>query len=295
MGVKIIRTLGPAFTWGVVLPLVLVLVVLVGWLAKVYIEGEESITPIATLNTADYHSLLVDPQAPDRILFGSHEGIQESRDGGVTWQAGTLINADAMQLNVSPEAPETIYATGHHVFQVSRDGGYTWPPHAHDLPGTDIHAFAQDSTDPDRLYAFVADTGTLTSADGGTTWAPLPSQPPGGEAHVILTASSGVLYASSGAGIASTHDRGNTWRVLPSRPRGQVITLVGSGSDPQLLYAGTPNGLARSNDGGTTWTELGPTVPILAVAVTPADPGQVLALSSKGDLYRTEDGGESWN
>jgi len=75
-----------------------------------------------------------------------------------------------------------------------------------------------------------------------------------------------------------------------------VITLAASASDPQLLYAGTPNGMAQSVDGGETWIDLGPAgVPILAIAVTPTDPNQVLALSNEGDIYRTDDGGEGWN
>lgn len=42
-------------------------------------------SPIAKLDTADVHSLLIDPANPDRVLFGSHAGIMESRDGGFSW------------------------------------------------------------------------------------------------------------------------------------------------------------------------------------------------------------------
>jgi len=296
VGVSKVGRGGPGFTWGVLLPLVVVLIILVTWLAKSYVDDEEPIDPIASLDAPDYHSLLFDPQVSDRILFGSHAGIQESLDGGWTWQAGSLRNVDAMQLNANPNAPTTIYATGHDGFLMSRDGGRTWPPKTHSLPGMDIHAFAQDSTDPARLYAFVVGTGTLTSEDGGTTWGLLPSQPPGGEIHVVLTASRGVLYAASGSGLATTTDAGATWKLLPSRPSGQVISLVAAASDAQLLYAGTPNGLVKSSDGGATWNELGPVaVPVLAIAVNPSDANHVLALSNEGDLFRTDDGGESWN
>lgn len=284
------------FTWGVLLPLVLVLITLVGWLARSYINDDDPAGPIATLDTPDFHSLVVDPQDPDHILFGSHAGIQESRDGGVTWQAGSLGNLDAMQLSASSNTPETIYATGHDVFQVSRDGGQTWQPQSHNLPASDIHAFAQDSADSQRLYAFVVSAGKLTSTDGGATWKPLPSQPPGGEVQVILTASDGVLYAASGAGLAVTRDAGETWDLLPSTPSGQVISLAASPGDSQVLYAGTPNGLAKSLDGGATWIELGPAaVPVLAIAAAPTDAHQVLILSNGGDVYRSGDGGESWS
>jgi hypothetical protein len=133
----------------------LVFIGLLGWLASTYLMGDETITPIAVLDPPDFHSILIVPQDPDHILFGSHTGIQESHDGGVTWEDGALRNVDAMQLTVSLDDPETIYVTGHDVFQVSRDGGQTWRPQVHDLPDTDIHGFTQDLDNSQRLYAYL--------------------------------------------------------------------------------------------------------------------------------------------
>ncbi len=250
---------------------------------------------IATLKAPDFHSLLIDPLDPDHVLFGSHAGIQESRDGGFSWTAGQLRNADAMQLAASPKNPKTFYATGHDVFQVSRDGGQTWQPLANNLPGTDIHGFAQDPADPNRLYAFVAGAGAFTSADGGTTWTTLTTQPPGGGMHHALASSGTALYAATAAGIVTSSDQGMTWTPLSAQPSGQVISLAIPASDPQTLYVGTPSGLAKSTDGGATWTSLGPEgVPVLALAVTPADPSRVLLVSDKGAVYRSDDGGTTW-
>lgn len=251
--------------------------------------------PIATLSAPDVHSLLIDPRDPERIFFGSHAGIQESADGGFTWSDGTLRDADAMQLAVSPASPETIYATGHDVFQVSRDGGRTWQPHAAGLPGTDIHGFAQDPVDPDRLFAFVVGAGLHASGDGGVTWEVLPSQPAGEAMHLALAAHDGVLYAATGSGIVITRDEGATWDALPSQPAGQVISLAAPAGDAQVLYAGTPDGLAKSADGGATWTALGPTgVPVLALAASSTDANQVLFVNDTGEVYRSDDGGLSW-
>jgi len=280
------------FTWGVLVPLVLVLIGLLGWLASTYIQSDETDTPIATLDTPDFHSLLIDPEDSEHVLFGNHTGIQESHDGGVTWADGTLRNADAMQLTSSLDDPNTIYATGHDVLQISLDGGQTWQRQAHDLPGTDIHGFTQDRGDPQRLYAFVMDKGTFTSEDGGTTWHPLPDQPAGSG---MLVAGWGVLYSASGPSLMASRDGGLTWQTLSTVSSGQVISLAVSFSDPRMLFAGTPNGIARSTDGGVTWTALGPrAIPILAVAVTPSDPNRVFALSNNGEIYRTGDGGDNW-
>lgn len=278
------------------LPLGIVAIALIAvatwWVSATLNEGDGRAAPIATLDTPDFHSLLVDPANPDRILFGSHAGLQESRDGGFTWSEGTLRDTDAMQLTTNPDAPETIYATGHDVFQVSRDGGQTWQPQAHDLPGTDIHGFTQDPGDPRRLYAAVVGMGTFTSGDGGATWQPLPDQPAGSG---VLAAGPGILYSGSGPDVVASRDGGVTWNVLATLASGQVISLAVSSGDPQTMYAGTPNGMARSSDAGVTWAALGPQgVPVLAVAVSPADSGQVLLVSNEGAVYRTDDGGATW-
>lgn len=290
-------------SWAIPLSIAaLVLAGLVVWWVMASDSSDEgpgaaaSVQPVATLNSADFHSLLVDPQDAEHLLFGSHAGIQESHDGGVSWEEGTLRNADAMQLSASPKAPETIYATGHDVFQVSQDGGQTWQAPTHDLPGTDIHGFAQDPDKPQRLFAFIAGGGVFTSADAGTTWDSLPTQPPGGGMHVALATSGGSLYAATDTGLVVSRDSGQSWEALPSQPSGQIISLAVPATDPQTLYAGTVSGLATSTDGAASWTNLGPEgVPILAIAVTPSDADRVFLLSDAGGIYRSDDGGITWH
>nr|MBA3274601.1 hypothetical protein [Chloroflexia bacterium] len=64
------------------LPLGIVIVALLAiatwWVSATYNGDDGQAAPIATLDTPDFHSLLVDPANSDRILFGSHAGIQES-------------------------------------------------------------------------------------------------------------------------------------------------------------------------------------------------------------------------
>jgi len=282
--------------WGrLTVPLGVVAVALIAvatWWVSASVNSDGPVTSIAVLDTPDFHSLLVDPANPDRILFGSHAGIQESLDGGFTWIDGTLRDTDAMQWTASSQDPATVYATGHDVFQVSRDGGQTWEPRAHDLPGTDIHGFAQDPGDPQRLYVSVVNYGMFTSGDGGATWQSLPVEPPGSG---VLAAGPGVLYSGVGPDVVASRDSGATWNVVATLASGQVISLAVSSGEPQTMYAGTPNGIARSMDAGATWTALGPDgIPVLAVAVSPADSGQVLIVSNEGAVYRTDDGGETW-
>lgn len=287
----------PRWVWLAVAALVATLA-LGGWWASSTLggrDGQEAVRPIARIEAPDVHALLVDPADPDTILFGSHAGLQESRDGGFTWEAGSLANADAMSLTVSPEDPSTLYVAGHDVFLASRDGDATWQPVQHDLPGTDLHAFAQDPTDPNRLYTLVVGAGVYASEDGGAAWNPLPSQPPGVGGHGALTTNGETLYAVTQTGIVASQDRGASWETLPAQPDAAIISLGVSAASPRTLYAGTATGLAKSADGGASWMPVGPTdAPVMALGVAPADPDRVLVVDDGGAVYRSDDGGASW-
>lgn len=251
--------------------------------------------PIATLDAPDFHSLLIAPTNPDHVLFGSHAGIQESSDGGLTWQTGLLENADAMSMSVSPADPATLYVAGHDVFLVSQDGGERWEPVEHDLPGTDLHAFAQDPLAPRRLYTLVVGAGVFSSTDGGSSWAPLPAQPPGVAGHGALATDGSVLYAATPAGLVRSADNGRTWEHLAVPPSGIVISLAAPSAAPGTLFAGTESGVAKSTDGGASWIGLGPVdVPVLALAIAPSDQNRVMIVAESGAVYRSDDGGVSW-
>lgn len=258
--------------------------------------GEVAVAqPIATISAPDYHSLLIDPADANQIFFGSHDGTQVSGDGGVSWHPGNLRGVDAMILASSPEAPETIYAAGHDVFQVSRDSGDTWQPVTHNLPGTDIHGFAQNPKDPQRLYAFVVGAGGFSSEDGGTTWSALLTQPPGGS-YVVLASNGEELYAATDSGIARSRDHGGSWEQLETQPGiVTILSLAVSSENHDLIYVGTPSGAYRSVDGGSSWDDIGPAgVAVLSIALTPDDAERVLVLGNQGAVYRSDDSGSSW-
>ena len=283
--------------WIVVLGVaVAVIAGILAWRAFPAIGGNPAgARPIAAITAPDFHSLLIDPTNPDHIFFGSHAGIQESRDGGLTWQAGALQNADAMSMSVSPEEPSTLYVAGHDVFLASRDGGETWQPVDHDLPGTDLHAFAQDPLDPRRLYTLVVGAGLFSSTDGGSRWAPLATQPPDLAGHGALATDGATLYAVTSAGLVRSTDDGTSWEPTPAQPNGMLISLVTPAAAPGTLYAGTDSGVAKSTDGGASWDALGPSdVPVLALAIAPSDPQRVLIVDDTGAVYRSDDGGGSW-
>ncbi len=74
--------------WGAVVALAVAIFVLLSG------GGEQT---SGAFTGGDFHSLVVDPQNPDRIFAGGHEAVSVSIDGGKSWrQVRSLENRDAM-------------------------------------------------------------------------------------------------------------------------------------------------------------------------------------------------------
>ena len=170
--------------------------------------------------------------------------------------------------------------------------------------------------------------GVYKSTDGGKTWVNVglrgtkyisrilidPSDP----RHVIVGALGNVFADSPDRGAYVTFDGGKTWaKTLDVGPESGVSDLAMSPKTPDVVYAGVwefqrrpwtfrsggeQDGIYRSRDGGRTWTRLsGGGLPAgitgrIGLAVAPSDPSVVYALieSKHGILWRSGDGGESW-
>jgi photosystem II stability/assembly factor-like uncharacterized protein len=125
----------------------------------------------------------------------------------------------------------------------------------------------------------------------------------------------GVVYAGTRAdGVWRSQDSGASWEQLGLRDQ-IVKSLAVSPHDSRLIYAGIkPARMFRSADGGRTWAELtgfrkipnrwwwfSPAEPpdlrayVIAIAVSPTDPGVLLAGIEFGGVVLSEDGGETWS
>lgn len=246
--------------------------------------------PLASLGTADAHALAIDPQDADRIFFGHHGGLLESRDGGRTWTETTLSGADAM--NVSTGADGVLQVAGHELYVTSSDGGATWQPVENDLPGLDLHSFVVDPADPEHAWTFAAGLGLFETTDGGARWE-LRQQGNWGALTVYRTADRTVLVAIGPEGLAGSSDAGATWSALayPGAPLSGGLAAAGDGS---AIYAATISGLRRSDDGGASWRSTGWNGPALAVAVAPTNASVVALVDDAMNVYRSADGAASW-
>jgi len=243
--------------------------------------------PWARLNTQDVHTLSFADSAND-LLFGHHDGVLKSVDGGRTWQP-LAARADAMSMAADGLS---IVIAGHYVFQESTDGGRSWSEIPADLPDLDIHAFARGIADPARMWAYLAEGGVYESTDGGRRWRKVHDEHILHLTAVLADGQDALLGLHPFSGLVRSDDGGRSWPLLSEPPLAPVTALASTPSGDVVLLGG-PRGLFRSDDGGSSWQQILDRGTVLAVAVT-ADGQTLAAVTSDTAFYRSDDGGMSW-
>ncbi len=168
----------------------------------------------------------------------------------------------------------------------SQDNRKTWSVSPPQFPDIAVYAVGIDSrSDPVRMFASITSQqwgpSLAHSDDLGVSW----TEP----------ARSPVLFPEfTGASLE------RIWQVQP-----------GCWAEPGVIYVGTePSALFRSADGGTSfdlvrslwdhphrpkWEPGNGGQAIHTILPHPAEPERVLVAMSAGGVYRTEDGGETWD
>ena len=237
---------------------------------------------------------------PLEYYFGATGGgLFKTTDGGNTWRPvtdGQIGSASVGAVAMAPFNPDIVYIgmgevqlranvlQGDGVYR-SDDAGKSW----RHLGLADTHAIGRvriHPADPDRVYVAAlghpfgpnAERGVFRTTDGGKSWKK-------------------VLFRDDHTG---------------------AVDLVMDPRDPDVLYAtlwqvyrkpwrlwsgGAGSGIFKSTDGGDTWTEItrNPGLPAgvlgkITVTVSGTDPDRVWANieAEEGGLYRSDDGGGSW-
>jgi hypothetical protein len=265
------------------------------------------------------------------LLAQSPDGVRRSTDGGLTWaepaglppppgdrgvSSTTLaVLASARDrawlamagTSAEPDMNEVAGPT----LLASTDAGATWTPAPGDgLAGRIVIDLAAVPTAAGGTVLLAADAtvGILRSEDGGRTFEPAvrgiePDPEVGGIIVGGLAAGTapGQAFASTTDGIWRTVDGGVTWEAAcvtsDALPCGRPSVASG---DPSLILGAGFGGVVRSADGGRTWARTGAaTLPgpedggIDFVALS-ADPVPVVWASGPRGIFRSTDGGVSW-
>ena len=241
------------------------------------------------------------PNKPNLFYFGATGGgVWKTTDGGRAWEnvSDGFFGGSIGAVSVAKNDPNVIYvgggektvrgnvSSGYGIWK-SVDAGKTWK--ASGLKNSrHIPRIVIDPTNHDIVYAGVLgniykpteERGVYKSIDGGKTW----------KKTLFANANSGVVDLI----IDPTNPRiiyASTWRVQ------RTPYSLSSGGNGSALW--------KSVDHGETWIEISSnkgfptdTLGIIGVTVSPVNNQRIWAMvenKEKGGLYRSDDGGVSWN
>ena len=244
-----------------------------------------------------------DPTKPLVFYFGAvNGGVWKTTNAGQTWDNITDGKTDISSvgaITVAPSDPNVIYVGGGEaelredltygtgVYRTT-DGGATWKHLG--LAGThQIAAIRVDPRDADRAYVAAmghafgpnSERGVYRTLDGGKSW-------------------KRVLFLNDSTGSTDIS-------LDPTNPRVLFAAMYRFQRFPWGMDAGGGrSGLWKSTDGGDSWTDITrnegmPKTPIgkIGVAVSPANPRRIYATveakDTSGGIFRSDDGGDSWD
>ncbi|HEX3104708.1 MAG TPA: hypothetical protein VHQ22_09680 [Terriglobales bacterium] len=242
----------------------------------------------------DYHALWIDPGNPQRMIFGSDQGVGVSVDGGGTWSSWyNQPTAQFYHVAVDNDFPYHVYGAQQdsgsvYILSRSNDGEITfrdWHPAGAGESGY----IAPDPSDSNIIYGG-GTYGELFRYDRRT-----------GQAQVIAP------DAIRNFGEAHPEHR-FTW----------TSPVVFSPQDPHTLYFGSQYVL-RSSDRGNSWQQISPDLTgadpkasqdgaltvenakarghgvVYTIAPSPVSAGQIWAGTDSGLIQLTRDDGKTWN
>jgi photosystem II stability/assembly factor-like uncharacterized protein len=264
-------------------------------------------------------ALAVLPGEPRGVLAAGDTGLFASHDGGASWShvdaPGDLPTI--WSLAVDPADPLTLFAgTRPTAVYRSRDGGRSWTKL--DVPAATECSIGQafvtrvlvDPTDRGIVWAGVEIDGVFRSLDGGDTWTKVVNGLSDLDVHDMAIAPGRPtrVFTSTNGELFWSDDRGEAWVPIGVRAKWPLPYARGvavKADDPRVVFAGCgqtttgeTGGVLRSSDGGQSWQSLPlpvrPNATMWGVTTHPADPNRVVAWSLFGEVYLTEDAGESW-
>lgn len=116
------------------------------------------------------------------------------------------------------------------------------------------------------------------------------------ELRDISAGAGGVLVFGHTAGLRSSADQGATWKELSGGLRRKYVNAVRADrTRTGRIVAGTEEGLFVSEDAGATWRAAGAMgFQVMHIEQSPHDGAVWLAVTEKGGLFRSGDGGRTF-
>ncbi|HSR50568.1 MAG TPA: YCF48-related protein [Acidobacteriota bacterium] len=215
------------------------------------------------------------------------------------WETVGQVQGGPLTLIRDAVDPQLVWGTSLRGLFLSRDGAMTWGRVDSHVPFP--RTVLVDPQASGRAYTTNGIQVYLTE-DAGQSWSDC-SQGLDFEFGEIefLTFSPGdpkVLYAGNVLGIFRSQDGSCEWHQVPLTGFGGFIVNALDASSGQLWAAGL-SGLYRFDAGSQSWSEMAPLSPVAEARIQVLSfdleqEGRIWAAGTQGELFRSNDGGDSW-
>ena len=235
--------------------------------------------------------------------------------GRGAWHTIALDKTHVVSVISDPAWPSTLYATTPRGLFRSLDDGNTWSNFGDTLPQDfPPSTIAITPCNSKELYVGYDGLGVFKSVDSGQSWQAVNEGLPNLSVRsvAINCIDPNFVYLGMRGGLAISTNGGKSWRMSSGFKREVTVnTIMIDSYYPKVLYAGTGDaGVFKSGDGGVSWKDtneglsnlhitalhIDPQRPniVLAGARHPATPTNVSDGKASGGVFRTQDGGKTW-
>ncbi len=281
---------------------------------------------------ADIRAIGVDPSDPKTLYAGTEKGVVKTTDGGDSWRhlPSDMDSKEVWSLAIHPTTPGTLYAgTCPSAFYKTTDAGETWTQLdaelAQECEGIPIiprvTTIIIDPEDHETVYAGIEIDGMRLSTDGGKTWDNRSEGLSSQDIHglTVVPGTQKTLVAATNNDVCITTDMHN-WTPLKVRDHfpwpycraafylngDSAKVFIGAGNGPPgdqggIFYMRQQNMLLASDAADAEairWdrSDIGMTAnsTIWCFGYNPLVDGLLIACSVSGQLFLSEDNGDSW-
>jgi photosystem II stability/assembly factor-like uncharacterized protein len=248
------------------------------------------------LGNVQAFTVFVHPGDPEIVFAGTNDGVWRSTDRGATFRRTAfpddkkevwsfMVDSRDSKKMLAGASPIDVYR--------SEDAGQSWRKLPTPKIGTHckgpfasrVMRLAQHPTKPNEIFAALEINGVMHSSDGGESW---------------TDCSEGLIKLSELPHLKSKIVSDTTAEGMLD---GHAVTI--NPADPDAAIVALRMGLFRTADKGRTWQDMemkrfSPVTYGRDVKASPTEPNtlytalSVAASSHDGAIYRSQDGGKSW-